>query len=241
MLTFSVMAQSVPTDYKTYYRKSVAYGLMLHTAGSVTSLRHLGLGGSFKFQNHVAYNHKRFYNFEFFNLKHPKQEKVQNSFFPEGKSYYYAKINSVLTTHFGMGAQKAFAMKELKKGVQIAWVYNAGLALAFVKPNYVKIRSNDGFDNLQEVRYDPSIHTVGMINGRGSVFSGLGEMDVVPGIFGKIALNFEYSPYDERLKGMEVGLMADVYYKSLPMMYETKNYPYWITFYLMLEVGKKIE
>ena len=241
--TAAGFAQNVKpdSDIKLYYRSSVAYGFILHTAGSSSSIRHPGIGGSFKYQKHISFKHKRFYNFEFVNLKHPKQEKIQNNFYPDSKSFYYGKINSLVNTRFGFGNQKAVALKEIKKGVQIAWTYNAGLALGFMKPNYVRISDVDGIDQVIEVRYDPSIHSLGDIRGRGSALSGLGQMEVVPGIFGKLALNFEYSPYDERLKGIEVGVAADVFYKEIPLMYNTRNNQYWITFYLMFEFGKKIE
>ena len=70
---------------------------------------------------------------------------------------------------------------------------------------------------------------------------GVNEMEFIPGIYGKFGLNFEYSPYDEKLKSMEVGVAFDLFYKEVPLMYDTYNNQYWITFYLMLEIGKKIE
>ncbi|MGB0805983.1 MAG: hypothetical protein ACPGRC_04780 [Salibacteraceae bacterium] len=216
-------------DIKLYYRSSKAYGLTFHTEG---------WGVSYKAQKHLSYKIKRIYNFEFQGLKHPKQEKVVN-YNDNAKGYFFGKINALTNLRVGIGAQRAFALKEIKKGVQLAWVYSGGVNLGFVKPVYVEIYNDNG--NPESVRYEPEIHTYGSVIGRASIFRGVDELDVVPGIYGKFGLNFEYSPYDEKLKSIEVGVAADLYYKKIPLMYNTYNNQYWITFYVMLEIGKKIE
>jgi len=71
--------------------------------------------------------------------------------------------------------------------------------------------------------------------------NGISEIELVPGIFGKFGLNFEYSPYDNKLKALEVGVAVDLFYKEVPLMYSSYNNQYWVTFYLMFEFGKKIE
>ncbi len=217
-------------DVKLYYRGSNSYGLTLHTQG---------WGISYKKQVHLSYKLKRIYNFEFQNLKHPKQEKVVNNFFDDSKGYYFGKINSLSHLRIGIGQQHAFASKEIRKGVQLAWVYGLGLNLGLMKPSYIEYFVDP--TEAEVVRYDPSIHSPGLIRGRAGFFKGMNEIDLVPGIYGKFGLNFEYSPYDEKLKSMEVGVAVDWFYKEVPLMYDTYNKQYWITLYLMLEIGKKIE
>lgn len=221
-----------PEDVKLYYRSSVAYGFTLHTQG---------IGASFKYQQHLSYKVKRFYTFNFQNLKHPKQEKVVNAFDDNAKGFFYGKINALMNARFGIGEQRAIALKEVKKGVQIAWVYSGGFNLGLQKPVYLEVYNVDGNNQIISERYDPEKHTMGTIYGRASVFKGVDEIEFVPGLFGKFGLNFEYSPYDQRLKALEVGVAVDWFYKEIPMMYNTYNSQYWITFYLMLELGKKIE
>jgi len=219
-------------DIKLYYRSSVSFGLALHTQG---------LGVSLKYNKHLSHKLKRFYSFEFQNLKHPKQEKVVNAFDDNAKSFFYGKINALTNMRLGIGGQRAFAMKEIKKGVQIAVIYSGGFNLGFLKPIYLEVYDVDGTKEIVEQRYNPEIHTIGVIYGRGSAFSGIDQMEFVPGLFGKFGLNFEYSPYDEKIKSMEVGVAVDWFYKEVPLMYNTYNNQYWVTFYLMFELGKKIE
>jgi hypothetical protein len=217
-------------DVKLYYRSSNSFGLTFHTEG---------WGVSYKAQKHLSYKLKRMYNFEFQSLRHPKQEKVVNLFDDQAKGYFFEKINALTQLRVGIGQQRAFALKEVKKGVQLAWVYSAGFNLGFMKPVYVEVY-NDQNQKVAE-RYNPEIHSQGLISGRAGMFRGLNEMEFVPGVYGKLALNFEYSPYDEKLKSMEVGVAFDLYYKEVPLMYSAYNNQYWITFYLMLELGKKTE
>lgn len=231
LLLLEVKAQVEPKseDVKLYYRSSNAYGLSLHTEG---------WGISYKRQIHLSYKLKRIYNFEYQSLKHPKQEKVVNNI--EGaRGFYYGKINSLSRLRVGITHQRAFALKEIKKGVQLAWVYGAGLNLGFLKPNYIEYYS-DG-NSTEVVRYDPSVHFANSIKGRAGMFRGLSELEVVPGIYGKFGLNFEYSPYDSKLKAMEVGVALDWFYKEIPLMYDTYNKQYWVTLYLLIEIGKKNE
>ena len=224
--------KKAPEDIKLYYRGSTAYGLYFHTEG---------WGVSFKYQQHLSYKVKRFYTFNFQSLKHPKQEKVVNAFDDNAKSFFYGKINAIANARFGIGSQRAIALKEVKKGVQLAWVYSAGFNLGFQKPVYLQVYDIDGTASIVEERYDPAIHPIGVIYGRGSRLSGFDEMEFVPGLYGKFGLNFEFSPYDEKIKSLEVGVAVDWFYKEIPLMYDTYNNQYWVTFYLMFELGKKIE
>lgn len=219
-----------PEDIKLYYRSSVAYGFYVHTEG---------IGGSFKYQRHSSYKDKRFYLIEFQKLKHPKQKKVQNVFEDNAKGFFYGKINSLNNLRIGIGSQHGIAMKEIKKGVQIAYLYSGGFNLGFQKPIYLDVYDVNG--RIQTERYNPEVHTYSSISGRASFINGIDEIQFVPGIFAKFGLNFEYSPYDNKLKALEVGVAVDLFYKEVPLMYNTYNNQYWITFYLMYEFGKKIE
>ncbi len=221
-----------PDDIKLYYRSSTSFGAFFHTQG---------LGVSFKYQQHLSYKLKRIYSFEFQNLKHPKQEKIVNASDNSARGFFYSKVNSLTNVRLGVGAQRAIALKEVKKGVQLSWIYSAGFNLGLLKPIYLEIYKNSGPEFTEQERYDPEVHTLGTIYGRGNFYRGISDMEFVPGLFGKFGLNFEYSSYDEKLKSMEVGVAVDWFYKEVPVMYGTYNNQYWVTFYLMFELGKKME
>lgn len=225
-------SEKSPDDIKLYYRSSTSYGATFHTEG---------IGVSFKYQQHLSYKFKRFYTIEYQSLKHPKQEKIVNASDNSARGFYYSKVNALTNVRLGIGGQKAIALKEVKKGVQLAWIYSGGFNLGLLKPIYVEIYKNVGPEYTVQERYDPEEHPLGSIYGRGSFYKGISEIEFVPGAFAKFGLNFEYSPYDEKLKSMEVGVAVDWFYKEVPLMYGTYNNQYWVTFYLMFELGKKIE
>lgn len=220
--------QKTPEDIKLYYRSSNAFGATIHTQG---------WGVSYKAQRHASYKTKRFLNFEFQSLNHPKQEKIGNSFGGNSRKYFYNKYNSLTHFRIGIGEQRAFAQKEVKKGVQIAWIYSAGFNLGLLKPTYVDVYNNR--NEVESERYDPEIHTPGVIIGRSGVFKGFDDTELIPGFYGKLGFNFEYATQDVKLKAVETGVAFDWYYKEVPLMYDTYNNQYWITLYLMIEIGNK--
>lgn len=220
--------EKAPEDIKLYYRASSLFGIYAHTQG---------FGISYKYQQHLSYKLKRVYLFEFQNLKHPKQEKVFG-FDDNSGGFFYGKINSLANLRVGLGQERSFAMKEVKKGVQLSWIYSLGFTLGFVKPIYMEVVENN---KLVQRRYDPEIHSFNSISGRGSRLLGFDELSLVPGAFVKLGLNFEYASYDHKLKGIETGVALDVFYKQVPLMYYGYNNQHWVTFYLLFEIGKKRE
>jgi hypothetical protein len=229
---FTSLAQtSASEDVKLYYRSSFALGAQAHTAG---------FGINFKKNQHLSYKVKRFYSIELLNLRHPKQNKVFTSGADNSRGYHYGKINHFFTTRIGIGQQHAVALKELKKGVQLAWVYSFGASIGILKPIYVKIYDvNNQPSGVRTVRYDPNVHR--SVLGGASFFNGFDGLSLVPGAYGKFGINFENSPYDDRLKSIETGIALDAYFKEVPLMYEGQNNSFWLTFYVLFEFGKKIE
>ena len=58
----------------------------------------------------------------------------------------------------------------------------------------------------------------------------------------KFGLDFKYSNIKERLKGLSVGAILDVYPRQVPIMaeeYVDSNRQYFLTFYLNLFFGRK--
>ena len=234
VLSCNILAQQTSNseDIKLYYRSSSVFGVTAHSAG-------FGIG--YKFNRHLSYKVKRFYQIEIQNLKHPKQEKIKNIVDDNSRGFFYGKTNHLINTRWGIGRQNAFALKEIKKGVQVAFIYSAGLNIGLLKPIYLQVSDPNQGNAIVVERYDPNKHNFSNIYGGASFFYGVSEMQFVPGAFGKFGLNFEYSPYDEKLRSLETGVAFDIFYKEVPMMYNTYNNQYWITFYVMYEFGKKRE
>ena len=151
------------------------------------------------------------------------------------------RVNHFMTTRIGIGQQNAIALKELKKGVQVAWIYSFGGSIGILKPIYVKVYDPLNPSGIIREQYNPEVHNQANVVGASSFFYGLDGISLVPGAYGKLGLNFENSPYDDRVKSIETGIAVDAYFRKVPLMYAGENYAYWLTFYVLFEFGKKIE
>jgi hypothetical protein len=82
------------------------------------------------------------------------------------------------------------------------------------------------------------------ILGSSGFAKGLNEIQPVPGGYAKLALNFEWGSRDNFITALEAGVMADVFYKRVPVMIETensdvKNQFLFMQAYISVHIGKR--
>lgn len=220
-------------EIRILYRSEVSGGLFLHSHG---------FGANFRYSQNLTSKVKRTFSAELLNMKHPKEKKIQNALERDARGYYYGKLNSLTIFRANIGRQKVIFGKELRGGVQVNYLYAAGVTLGFLKPIYLEIKdfSRPNVGTIKVERYDPAKHNQNDIYGRALFTHGLSEISVIPGGHAKLALNFEYAPDDELLKAMEVGMVMDAFYKTPQIMNVAENNQFWLTFYVNLQFGKKI-
>ena len=102
-----------------------------------------------------------------------------------------------------------------------------------------------GYDIVTE-KYDPQKHTTGNIYGKAPYTKGLFEMRLLPGIYGKFGLNFEYGALDDKIRAIETGVIIDLYYKKAPIMAKIDNVDgydpnkqFFFSFYINILYGNK--
>ncbi len=230
---FNAFAQSPAPDndqVKLYYRSEYVFGAFLHTRG---------FGAYARYAQNVTGFSQVVYGFELSNMRHPKQQRISNSFYEDAKGYYYGKLNSLTVTRFNIGWQKVLYGKELDKGVKISYLTQLGPTIGWVAPVYLEIEDRNTQDRSVE-RYDPEEHGQEDIIGRASFIHGVQNLSLYPGGHAKLAMNFEYSPLDESVKALEVGITLDGYLEEVPIMANTDNYQFWTTFYVSFHFGKKL-
>ena len=97
-------------------------------------------------------------------------------------------------------------------------------------------------------KFDADRHFAENIYGRASGLRGLGELKFYPGIYFKSSLYFEFSNYKDGLKGIETGVSADAFLKTIPIMSpkvlekdisNPKNQQVFIALYINFFLGKK--
>ncbi|MFZ5553245.1 MAG: hypothetical protein ACOZCO_09030 [Bacteroidota bacterium] len=216
------------------YRSEAVGGLMIHTNG---------WGLTFRYGRQKTYLHKTSYGLDLVNMRHPKEIKVYNPGYDDGKGYYYGKLNSVIIMRPSFGYRRVLFQKKRDQGVEVGFNAAIGPSLAFQKPVYLRIiiPSTDPYTepDIVEEKYDPSTHHIDNIYGRAATLKGLNETKITPGGFVKFGLLFEYSPEEDGIKALEVGAIADIYPKEIPIMANNQNSFYFLTLYVNIIFGRK--
>lgn len=228
------ISQTNNDDALLLYRHEQEFGLVVHSAG---------WGFNYRRCKHVTGYKKRTLELELVGMRSPKEIKIQ---VPDigTKGYFYGKQFTVTLLRGGWGYNKVITGKSERKGVEIRLLTMGGAVLGFAKPVYLEIWHQDPtgpFGNTTIERYDPTnpMHTPDHIAGRAPYFTGFGEMNFFPGAFCKLGLSFEHGILDDDVKLLETGITVDAFYKTIPIMANSKNNQVYINVYLNIMFGKK--
>lgn len=218
-------------DPNVLYRNEASFGIFAHSRG---------FGVNYMRAKHVTGTRKRLLEVQALNMKHPKEIRVSNNA-DNSKRFVYGKLNNILLFRAGVGYQTTVFKRADRKSVEIRTSYFLGGNLTFAKPSYVLIyRENlSGSKFQQSVRYNPEVHTIDSISGKGPLIDGLGEMKLYPGVYAKFNLSFEYAPYSNKVKAIETGVILDYYPKALPIMARNPAENFIVTVYVGFVFGKK--
>ena len=218
-------------DPNVLYRNEMSFGVFAHSRG---------FGINFMRAKHVTGTRKRLLEVEALNMKHPKEIKVSNNT-DNSKRFIYGKLNNILLFRAGVGYQTTIFKRSDRKSVEIRTSYYLGGNLTFAKPNYILVfrETPTGTKYEESIKYNPEVHTIDSIAGRGPLVDGLGEMKVYPGFYAKMNLSFEYAPFSNKVKAIETGVIFDYYPKALPIMAHNPAENFVITLYVGFVFGKK--
>jgi hypothetical protein len=172
-----------------------------------------------------------------------KKQKAQT----EGaRGYLYGFQNKLHTIHLSYGLERVIADKAARNGVRLSFVFFGGFSLGLLKPYYLELNQPGDTNTLPT--HKPERYSEGnadrfldknQIYGAAPIRYGLSQIQPVPGIHTKSALNFDWGVKDEFVKALEAGVMLDLYYKRLPIMVNNHNRFYQIALYLSFHFGKR--
>ncbi|MGB1206829.1 MAG: hypothetical protein ACPG5B_14365 [Chitinophagales bacterium] len=200
------------TEDDVVFKREFSMGFQAHTAGFGLSAHFVKIQDIYK---------KTVYEIGIMDIKHPKEFR-QQSLFASGRAttrgFVYGKRNNFYTFNASVGKIKIIADKGRKSGVQISYYYGGGVSLGLLKPYFLEII--DGFsDNgeylLKSVRYtEESANTFlneGLIYGASGPTYGWSFVKPAPGIQAKVSVLFDWANYNEFVKAIEIGAMANAY------------------------------
>ena len=219
-------------DANFLYNQQAVGGITAHTEG---------WGFFFRRAKTVSIYRKIFWEAEAVTMHDEHEYKMADPNQPDATPYYFGKLNGMEAIRVGVGVSQLLWRKNDLNCIQVDAVYALGASVAILKPVYLEIITNGAGGNDLPVaqEYNPYTDTPTNIYGRASVFDGLGQLSFYPGAYGRAGLNFDFSNRHKTVKSIEIGLVADVYSKVIPMMAFTKNNQAFVNLYLTFSVGKR--
>jgi hypothetical protein len=227
------------SDVNILYRQESTGGIILHSNG---------LGASYRRGTHVTGFRKRMLEVDLVSMRHPKQYKQPNPYYPDSRPFYFGKLNFVYFLRGGYGMQRVLFSKAERSGVEVRYNYYGGAVLGITKPVYLDVLVDDPFDTLSGYkvidtrRYDPADpdqQSVESFYGPGPYFRGFGELKVHPGVYAKGSLSFEYSGIQNKITALETGITLDYFPKAIPIMAKNDAQELFVNFYVSLYWGSK--
>ncbi|MFK7936631.1 MAG: hypothetical protein AB8G22_24170 [Saprospiraceae bacterium] len=245
------------------YEKEFNMDIRLHTNG-------FALGANFG--KLKTYYKTTYYHIGLGEIKHPKEFRQSFDLTLPGspitsRSFIYGKQNNLYVLRGGYGVKKYFSEKARKKGVAVGMSYEFGPSIGLLKPYYLQIIRDETGDNFTAVVESEKFteETAEAFLAERSIFGssgfteGISEISIIPGGQAKVAVHFDWGAYDEFVKGIEAGLMVDVYFQRVPIMVDdvsiqnivqggapvtieprnVQNRPFFINFFLNFQFGKR--
>lgn len=207
------------------YKREFNFGIQAHTNG-------FGINAHFVKINSIF--SKKIIEIELMDIKHPKEFRNQGIFAPAQnttRGYVYGKQNSFYNLNFTVGKMRVLAEKGRKSGVDIGLYYAGGFSLGITKPYYLELEQNAISTSIDE-KYQEGSEPDGNENiflnpdkiyGASGFSFGLNELNLHPGIKAKAALIFDWANYNEYVKALEVGIMANAYVSRVPILVTLKE------------------
>ena len=181
----------------------------------------------------------RFYAIDFGKMRHQKEFRYTAN--PPYNGFVFGRTNIAMPLNFGFGKMKALGIRNGKNDVGLSYTLQAGISLALLKPVYLYIDRKPGTpeSNVELIRYskESSIEYNNIIGGA-SFFTGLNQLSLIPGVFTRASLVFNWGRYSGDFHAVETGAMLTAYNKALPLMAITKNNMVYPSVYIAFNLGK---
>jgi len=228
---FEVEQDTTPDN--VLFERQWSLGAMVHSNG---------WGLKFRRGKNVNNLRQFMWELEFSTYKSTKEIRTINPYFADSRSYLYGKLNYLSFLRGGIGQQHILNRKPYWGGVQVSWLYYGGISLGLTKPVYLYIlHFKSGFTDYEviEEKYNPEIHDVDNIYGRGSFLAGILKLGFYPGIYAKTGLDFDFGVRNKTISSLEVGATLDYSPIPIPIMAYNPKQNLFLTLYVSLMFGKR--
>jgi hypothetical protein len=207
-----------------HYKKEFAAGVKLISDG---------YGFFMEIGRYKSVNKSWLFQFEFSERKSPKEVKQT---FPEMPStaFIYGKENFFYPVKLGVQQQVLLGNKSNKNGVCITANYGGGIDIGLLRPYYLKVIDSTGayvyktFDNTD---------TSDLIIAGPGFGKGWNGLSVIPGLYAKGAIRFDYGHGNQLLSAIEIGITAEFYTKKVPIVATVPYKQFFVSAYAAIMFG----
>lgn len=196
--------------------RSLSFGLFAHSFGFGFDVQHM----------HLRDNTDLLFSFSLSSLKNLHEQKIESAYVDQGgKDYIYGKKNYAYTFAPTFGISKKLFSKSDFNRVSFRANFSAGPLLTFLKPYYLEIAVpfNQTQAYVEVQRYDAAQHNYTNIVGEADFFLGMDELSLSPGLRGRVSGIIDFARSEDFIRGIEVGVNTDLYFKAPELMDNRKN------------------
>ncbi len=246
LIAFSSFAQKAKKEKKEENRKRINALIKQEEEGVISYRRHTVFGGKLINDGYGVFmeigraksvKKAMLYQLELSERKSPREEKQSNPLYYTSP-FIYGKQNFVYPVRLGMQQQILFGNKSNKNGVSITGNYGGGLAVALLRPYYVKLSSTGNYVKYESAD-SATFLQVNDINSGPGFSKGWSDLTVNPGAYVKTALRFDYGSYNEIVSALEVGISGEFYSKKIPIMVRDPQKQFFFSGYVAILFGRR--
>lgn len=179
-------------------------------------------------------------------IKHPKEQKVTTAsqsgpFITFSSPFIYGKQNIFYQVKPGFGQQRLLGGKANRNGVAVSTVYVGGISLGLERPYYLRVvdASINGTRDIKFTSADSALFLSNSIIQGTGLRNGWGEMKLIPGLHGKLALRFDYGRFNDMVSAVEVGVNTEYYFSKPEIMLFNESKPLFFSGYVAILIGKR--
>jgi len=208
-----------------------------------------GWDGYVEYEKRTSEITSTMFQFEFGEIKDPKEDKRAKrlgtdyyGFDYSGHPYVYGKRNVFYQLNLGIGQRRLIGGKQNKNGVEVSAVYLGGLSLGLVKPYYLQLLDSTAgqatYQKYSEENANTFLNQNNIVAGPG-LTKGWSEVQVVPGLYGRIGMRFDWAEFNEFVSAVEVGLNGAIYSKKVEIMVQSPGKQFFYGAYVSVVFGKR--
>lgn len=189
------------------------------------------------------------FQLEFGEIKDPKEDKRSRPLgvdvlgYPySGHSFVYGKQNIFYQAKLGVGQRRIIGGKGNKNGVEVSAIYLGGISLGLVKPYYLELydttAQGTSYQKYSEQNANVFLNPNNIVAGPG-FGKGWNEVKLVPGLYARAGMRFDWAEFNQMVSAVEVGVDAEVYTQKINIMVNNPGKRFYYGAYVSLLFGKR--